>query len=141
MEIIYQTGCDKMDWQQLFYLYGQVGLLRRLTEKKEFGKIRKAFERSYKVITAWEGETLVGAGRMLSDGICYAYINDLGVLSEYRGKGIGKELLMKLLEGEDSKPVHLTSTFGNEEFYKKCGFKKHKTAFAKYPFSSDYLED
>jgi predicted N-acetyltransferase YhbS len=38
-------------------------------------------------------------------------------------------------------PIHLTSTFGNEEFYKKLGFKKHKTAYAKYPFQSKYLED
>ncbi|WP_242835761.1 hypothetical protein [Clostridium sp. DL-VIII] len=28
-----------------------------------------------------------------------------------------------------------------ENFYKKFGFKKHKTAYAKYPFESKYLED
>ena len=37
--------------------------------------------------------------------------------------------------------IHLTSTFGNEDFYKKLGFKKHKTAYSKYPFPSKYIED
>jgi len=39
-----------------------------------------------------------------------------------------------LLKGEEHMPIHLTSTFGNEDFYKKLGFKKHKTAYAKYPY-------
>ena len=36
--------------------------------------------------------------------------------------------------------IHLTATFGNEEFYKNLGFKRHKTAMAKYPYESDYVD-
>jgi predicted N-acetyltransferase YhbS len=78
---------------------------------------------------------------MLSDGICYGAVFDVGVLPEYQKKGVGKGLMALLLEGEENISIHLSSTFGNESFYKKLGFKKHKTAYAKYPFQSKYLED
>ena len=45
-----------------------------------------------------------------------------------------------LLRGNEHLLVYLTSTFGNEGFYSKLGFKKHKTAYAKYPCESEYLE-
>lgn len=78
---------------------------------------------------------------MLSDGVCYGMIFDVGILQEYRNQNIGKKLIGELLKGEEHLCIHLTSTFGNEEFYKKLGFMKHKTAFAKYPFKSDYLQN
>jgi len=66
--------------------------------------------------------------------LCYGIVFDVAVLPEYQKKGIGKGLMNVLLKGEEHMPIHLTSTFGNEDFYKKLGFKKHKTAYAKYPY-------
>lgn len=73
--IVYQTGVKHIDRMQLMNLYEKAGLLSRFVKNKEYEKIKAAFERSYKVVTAWDGETLAGAGRMLSDGICYFSIN------------------------------------------------------------------
>lgn len=139
--ISYRQGLEYINWDKLFDLYKKVGLLRRFIESGEFDKIQEAFTRSYKVVTAWDGEKLIGSCRMLSDSICYGTVFDLGVLPEYQKKGIGRELINLLLKGEEHMPIHLTSTFGNEEFYKKLGFKKHKTAYSKYPFPSKYIED
>lgn len=139
--IAYKVGLKCIGWHELFNLYEKAGLLGRFVKNKEFDKIQSAFESSYKIVTAWDGELLVGAGRMLSDGICYGSIFDVGVLPEYQRKGIGKEIMNKILNGEDHMPIHLTSTFGNEDFYKTLGFKKHKTAYSKYPFKTDYVED
>jgi aralkylamine N-acetyltransferase len=138
--ITYKIGLVNIEWSQLFNLYEKTRLLGRFIENKEFNKIQTAFENSYKVVTAWEENILVGSGRMISDGICYGSIFDLGVLPEYQKKGVGKELMNTLLKGEEHIPIHLTSTFGNEEFYKKLGFRKHKTAYSKYPFKTDYVE-
>lgn len=110
-------------------------------KRKDFDKIRTAFEHSYKVVTAWKIDNLIGAARMLSDGICYGMIFDVGVLPEYQKSGIGKGLITELQKDNSHLCIHLTSTFGNEDFYKKLGFKPHKTAFAKYPYESDYLRD
>ena len=77
---------------------------------------------------------------MLSDGVCYGTIYDVGVLEAYQGQGVGKGIMEALLKGSGHLLVYLTSTFGSEEFYRKLGFKKHKTAYAKYPHESEYLE-
>lgn len=139
--IVYKIGIKDIEWSLLLNLYEKAGIMKRFVQNKEYEKIKIAFERSYKVITAWDGEMLIGAGRMLSDGICYGAIFDVGVLPEYQKKGIGKGLMQELLKGEEHMPIHLTSTFGNEDFYKKLGFKKHKTAYSKYPFDTSYVED
>jgi ribosomal protein S18 acetylase RimI-like enzyme len=139
--ISYKLGLEYIDWSELFHLYGKINMLRRFIENREFDKIQSAFKKSYKVVTAWDGKKLIGCSRMLSDGICYGAVFDVGVLPEYQKKGVGKGLMNLLLKGEENISIHLTSTFGNENFYKNLGFKKHKTAYAKYPFESKYLED
>lgn len=139
--ISYKIGLECIEWPQFFTLYEKVGMLKRFIESKEFNKIQSAFQVSYKVITAWEENILVGSCRMLSDGICYGAVFDVAVLPEYQKKGIGKTLMRLLLKEEEHMTIHLTSTFGNEGFYKKLGFKKHKTAYSKYPFESKYVED
>ncbi|MDR3682067.1 MAG: GNAT family N-acetyltransferase [Flavipsychrobacter sp.] len=130
---------NSIDWPQLFDLYDIVGLVAGYGRKKDYVKIRTAFEHSYKVVTAWNNDNLVGAVRMLSDGICYGMIFDVGVLPEYQKLGIGRGLVTELQKENQHLCIHLTSTFRNEEFYKILGFKAHKTAFAKYPYESDYL--
>lgn len=137
--ITYKTGVDSIIWSKLFQLYDRVGLVAGLAKGREYEKIKNSFVRSYKLATAWDGDNLVGAGRLLSDGICYGMIFDLGVLPEYQRMGIGRGLLNQLLKNNEHLRVHLTATFGNEDFYRKNGFKQHKTAFAKYPVDSEYL--
>jgi len=139
--ISYKLGLENINWSELFDLYKKVGMLKRFIENREFDKIESAFEKSYKVVTAWDGENLIGSCRMLSDGICYGAVFDVAVLPQYQKIGVGKGLMSLLLKGEEDMTIHLTSTFGNEEFYKKLRFKKHKTAYSKYPFKSKYVED
>ncbi|MDR3586419.1 MAG: GNAT family N-acetyltransferase [Desulfosporosinus sp.] len=137
--VTYSEGLDCIDWHQLFHLYDVVGLVAGYGKKQDFTKIQDAFEHSYIVVTAWDSDTLVGAVRMISDGICYGMIFDVGVLPEYQKLGIGKGLVTEILKDNSHLCIHLTSTFGNEEFYKKLGFKPHRTALAKYPYESEYL--
>ena len=141
MMTAYQTGTDIIDWDALTDLYAETGLVARYGRKRDRSKIREAFLNSDKVVTAWEDDGLVGAGRLLTDGICYGTVFDLAVRQPLRGRGIGRGLMNALLKGHEHLCIHLTSTFGNEAFYGKLGFKKHKTAYAKYPFASEYLVD
>jgi len=138
--IEYKTGTSCIDWQMLTELYGQVGLVANHGKKKESNIIREAFLSSNKVITAWSNEILIGAGRMLTDNICYGSIFDVGVLPSFQKQGIGNGIVTELLKGNEHLCIHLTSTFGNEQFYKNLGFQRHKTAMAKYPYASEYLE-
>ncbi|KLU62943.1 acetyltransferase (GNAT) family protein [Peptococcaceae bacterium CEB3] len=135
----YKVGLECIHWEQLFGLYEDIGLVAGYGKKKDHDKIRRAFEQTYKVVTAWKNDSLIGAARMLSDGVCYGMIFDAAVLPEYQKLGVGKGLVAELLKGNEHLCIHLTATYGNEEFYIKLGFKRHRTAFAKYPFESDYL--
>jgi len=67
----------------------------------------------------------IGMGRVLSDGISDAYIQDLVVLPDYRGKHVGKKIVQKLLDYCLSKGIHwigLIAEPGSSQFYTTLGF-------------------
>lgn len=112
--------------------------LKRSPDKKD--AFIRAFKSRYAVISCWSVDQIVGFGSMISDGEMYSAIFDVVVDPEFQGKGIGREIVERLIGKAPRTCIHLTSTFGKEDFYRKMGFRKHKTAFAKYPFESSYLE-
>jgi len=137
----YKSGTDLINWASLVQLYFETDGVVGLGRERNLDKIKKAFLRSYKVVTVWEEDKIIGAGRMISDGVCYGWIHDMAILPEYQKHGLGKRLMEELLNENENLLIGLTSAFGVEEFYYKLGFKKHKTALAKYPGESIYLED
>lgn len=73
------------------------------------------------------GET-VAMGRILSDRITTGIIQDMCVLPDYRGRGIGRELLRFLINSALKKGISrifLVSEPGTESFYQKSGFIFH----------------
>ena len=112
-----------------------------LGRKREIEKIRRAFQKSYHFVIAWDSDRIIGAARMISDGECYGWIHDVAVSQSYRRLGIGQTIMEKLIEGNEGLLIGLTSSFEAVDFYTKLGFKKHKTAMEKYPNRSDYLYD
>ena len=74
------------------------------------------------------GET-IGMGRIISDGVSDAYFQDIVILPEYRGKGIGKKLVNYLIKYCLSKKliwIGLIAEPGQDEFYSSVGFKQMK---------------
>lgn len=92
-----------------------------------------AFRHSAAVVSCWDAGELVGLGRMISDGAFYAAIFDVAVAPERQGQGIGRAVMDALHDAAGECRVYLTSTFGNEGFYAKLGYRRHKTAMARYP--------
>lgn len=137
MAIKYNSSVRQIDWTALADLYRAAGM--GIGDAAD-SIIRKAFEASDKVVTAWDGAKLIAAGRMLTDGVRYASIFDVAVLPDYQKQGIGKGIMMELMKGREELYIHLTSTSGNEPFYCKLGFRRHRTAMARYPHDSEYLE-
>lgn len=67
----------------------------------------------------------VGMGRVISDGIADAYIQDLVVLDEWRRSGVGTMILARLLEECRLKNISwigLIAEPGREDFYRSLGF-------------------
>ncbi len=139
--IAYKIGSDVVDWDSLLKLYCETDGVIGLARAGDLPRIKAAFLNSYRVVTAWDGDRIVGAGRMISDGLCYGWIHDMAVLPDLQKQGIGRGIMDALLGATESMLIGLTSSFDAVEFYRKQGFKKHKTAHAKYPGDSIYLED
>jgi len=81
-----------------------------------------------------ENENLIGVIRVLWDGGYSAYIADLIVIEEYRGQGIGTELMtraMAFLRGKLKNGwkmmVTLVAAVGKEPFYERFGFISRPT--------------
>jgi GNAT superfamily N-acetyltransferase len=80
---------------------------------------------SWAVVSAYDGEVLVGSGRVMSDGILYAVIFDMVVSPSHQGRGIGSEILKRLLarcEDAGIRDILLFSAKGLEGFYRHFGF-------------------
>jgi GNAT superfamily N-acetyltransferase len=53
---------------------------------------------SARVVGAYLGNELVGFARVVSDGVAIAYLADVFVLDDHRGKGLGTELVRTAIE-------------------------------------------
>lgn len=88
-------------------------------------KLQTALHNSSKVISAWDGNKLVGLIRGLDDGIWQATIDCLLVNPAYQGKGIASALLKHLLN-EYSNFLYVDvvpDEKKNVSFYEKHGFE------------------
>lgn len=68
----------------------------------------------------------VGMGRAISDGVSDAWLQDIVVLEEFRGRGLGKAITESLLEHCLSSGlvwVGLVAEPGSRKFYEPLGFK------------------
>lgn len=81
-------------------------------------------------ITAWDGETLVGISRSLTDFAYVAYLADLAVDQEHQRSGIGKQLIeeTKARLGPECMIVLLAAPKANE-YYKHIGFEHNPRAW------------
>lgn len=89
--------------------------------------IGRAIEASI-AVGAWDGERLVGFSRAISDGVHRAYIEDVVIDPDYRGKGIGERLVALLVSQLED--VHITSLFCEPErvaFYSRNGLRASQT--------------
>ena len=139
--VVYKTGNEVIDWDMLTEVYFQVDGVIGLGKKRDTSRIKKSFANSFKVVTARDNGKIIGAGRMISDGYCYGWIHDIGVLPSFQKLGVGKGIMDELMNVSEPLLFGLTSSFVAVEFYDKLGFKRHKTAMAKYPGKSSYLEE
>jgi N-acetylglutamate synthase-like GNAT family acetyltransferase len=83
-----------------------------------------AIAHSYPVISVWDHEQLIGFARATSDGIYRAMIWDVVIHPDYRGQGLGRQLVQTLVAHPHMNRVeriYLTTTH-QQRFYEQIGF-------------------
>jgi len=90
-------------------------------------QLLEALTNSWFLISVYEKEELIGFGRIICDGIVHALILDLIVHPDFQNRGIGGQILDKLVgkcQQHQIRDIQLFSAKGYYSFYKKRGFKK-----------------
>lgn len=89
--------------------------------------LRKGFENSMLILTAYEGDQLLGIIRAVGDGYTVVFIQDILVFPEYQRKGIGSALLQAILDRYSHvRQIELATdnTPKTIAFYKSMGFRE-----------------
>ena len=106
----------------------------RLTDSVGWGTrnekiVQQALDNTLYSLCAYDGDRLIGYGRIIGDKTIFLYIQDIMVIPEYQGKKIGTNIMTELLkEVEEYKKVnpnirtYLGASKGKEDFYKRFGF-------------------
>ena len=91
--------------------------------------IQQALENTLYSLCVYDGDRLIGYGRIIGDKTIFLYIQDIIVIPEYQGKKIGTGIITELLKKvEEYKKVnpnirtYLGASKGKENFYEKFGF-------------------
>lgn len=89
------------------------------------------------LVTAWDGDELIGYGRVDGDGSTWVEISDVLVKSEYQGWGIGTEITRRLVEyikTLDVYHIHVEPISDREvHLYGKFGFTGYQTYWMELP--------
>lgn len=113
--------------ERITSLYISSGINRPVEDTDRIGQM---YAHSNLVVTAWDGTSLVGIARSLTD-FCYAcYLSDLAVRKNYQGTGVGKRLIETTLECiGDQTALILLSAPSAMGYYPKVGFEKIENGF------------
>lgn len=127
MQISYLLG-EMPAIEKIIELYDNCGLPRPTKDKQ---RMQMIFESSNLIISAWDGEKLVGLCRCITDWGWCTYLADLAVHTDYQKHKIGKTLIDLTREKtEDLTMILLLSVPTAFEYYPKVGFNKESRAFS-----------
>ncbi len=126
--IRYRTGND-LDLDQVIDLYkaSTLGARRPIDDRMRFAAMLK---NANLVITAWDGDLLVGISRSMTDFAYITYLSDLAVRVSHQKQGIGKELIRQTqLHSGPKTTVLLLAAPAAEKYYPHIGFTHHPQAW------------
>ena len=85
-----------------------------------------SLEKSWYRLFAYDGERLVGAGHIVTDGVLHAIIYDVIVAPDYQRRGIGRQLVQRLVQTCLDAQIGMIQLFaarGKQRFYEHLGFR------------------
>lgn len=124
MTSIKYSNEKKIDFEKIFALYQDAGWTAYTAKP---AVLEKAIQESLYILSAWNGQELVGFLRAVGDGQTIIYIQDIIVLKKYQRQGIGKALLEQALKKYENvrQIMLLTDEQANTiSFYESVGMQQ-----------------
>ncbi len=118
--IEYRTG-NTLDLETVRELYRASTLAERrpVDDTERFAAMLR---HANLMITAWDGEGLVGIARSISDFSFVTYLSDLAVRVSHQKKGIGKELMRRTQAAAPKATLLLLAAPAAVDYYPHVGF-------------------
>lgn len=108
----------EVDVLQLAALFTAVGFSR----STDPGTLRAVIDGARWVVSAWSGGELVGFARAISDGVSNGYVSAVAVKPGWQRRGIGTELIRRLVAGRTGVKFVLRTSEAGEGLYRSFGF-------------------
>jgi GNAT superfamily N-acetyltransferase len=122
----WQRGPDTIDTDRVrLEMDTLVGWLRETywAGQRPADEIRRSWANSEPVFGVYAGDTLVGCARVVSDFVSVAYLADVFLLPEHRGRGLGRWLVESIVAHPDLQTVKwLLHTRDAHGLYRQVGF-------------------
>ena len=96
------------------------------------GRLAAMLKHASLIVTAWDGDVLVGVSRCLCDFAYANYCSDLAVRASHQKLGIGRELLKRSLEAGGCKLILLSAPKA-VTYYPHIGLTPHPSAWTLDP--------
>ena len=129
--ITYRLG-NELDLEQVIDLYRASTLgERRPAEDRE--RMAAMLRNANLVVTAWDGDLLVGISRSLSDFAYVTYLSDLAVRVSHQHQGIGRELMRVTQREGGAAYIVLLAAPKAVDYYPRVGFTRHDSAWMLRP--------
>lgn len=129
--ITYRTGNDiALDEMIELYVDSTLGERRPVGERERMSRM---LQEANLVITAWDGDVMVGISRSVTDWVYCTYLSDLAVRADYQGHGIGRELVRQTRAATPEAMVILLAAPKAVDYYPKIGMTRHESAWILRP--------
>jgi len=116
-KITYTSDLTGVNWQDLKTILLEDDFDNGRTPQQ----LQDSFANSYASSIAYAGSRIIGTARVLSDGVCNAYLVDVWTYTPYRRQGIAHRMIQDLLDQLPGQHVYLF-TDDTPDFYYKIGF-------------------
>ncbi|TKI84094.1 GNAT family N-acetyltransferase [Bacillus mycoides] len=119
------------DFNELLTMYESLGWNSLELSVNELEQMCK---QSWYAIYVFDDQKLVGMGRIISDGVITGIICGVCVLPEYQSKGIGKEIVERLIRHCEQKRVipQLMCVEDLKYYYESIGFEEFSIGMTKH---------
>jgi len=94
-------------------------------------QLQQSFENSQRVCIARCGVEVMGTARVLSDGVCNAYLIDVWTKTGFRRQGVAREMIERVCGGLAGQHVYLQSDGDTVEFYRRIGFAEQPAGMSR----------